>query len=370
MIYSKNLTILSFFVIALITQLKAQEQEVLFPNLAGEELLSELVNNYKPVNILDYRNAREYLYQTVYNVDNFVECVYTGHSIFLPPDEDNPIFHLARFGSLNGIITEHTYPQSKGAETGNPESNMHHLVPARLAANVARLNYPFGEIDDEQTDLWLINDQSLNAIPSTDLDLYSEQIRGRFEPKEQHKGNVARMIFYFYTMYKAEALEADPDFFEEQRATLCDWHYNDPVDELEYSRTFMIAEKQEDKVNPFILDCTLTARTYCSEVPRNCITTNTDEVSIEFPLFIAQPNPAKDHINIAFNLTDKSKVQLTLFDALGRKLNAFIDDSLPAGDYNYNIALDQYNTGFIIAQLTTISSDGVLKRDSQKIMIH
>ena len=213
-----NILILTtFFFFGATLLLRAQEQETLFPGTEGQELLLLLANDFKPSNVLDYDEARKYLYKTVYNSNDSVKCVYTGHSLYLPPNHPSPIFSLSNLGSSNGIITEHTYPQSKGAEFGNANSDMHHLVPARLSANVFRLNYPFSEIDDNETQAWLINDLTLYSKPSANLHKYSEQKIGQFEPKEQHKGNAARMVFYFYTMYQEEAMAADSDFFSQQK---------------------------------------------------------------------------------------------------------------------------------------------------------
>ena len=55
---------------------------------------------------------------------------------------------------------------------------------------------------------------------------------------------------------------ADEYFFEVQKDTLKTWHDQDPADEDEISRTWQIAEYQENKPNPFILDATLVERAY------------------------------------------------------------------------------------------------------------
>ncbi|MFN8329951.1 MAG: hypothetical protein U0T81_01815 [Saprospiraceae bacterium] len=44
----------------------------------------------------------------------------------------------------------------------------------------------------------------------------------------------------------------------------------DPVDSLEWKRTFMISQYQDGKANPFVLDCTLPQRCYCEGLI-NCI---------------------------------------------------------------------------------------------------
>ena len=51
-------------------------------------------------------------------------------------------------------------------------------------------------------------------------------------------------------------------FFEVQKEVLKSWHEQDPSNTNETNRTWAIAEYQENKPNPFILDETLIERAY------------------------------------------------------------------------------------------------------------
>ena len=57
-------------------------------------------------------------------------------------------------------------------------------------------------------------DYQQNNPPSQNRDKYSESASSVFEPREEVKGDIARAIFYFYTMY---SIVADDDFFENQK---------------------------------------------------------------------------------------------------------------------------------------------------------
>lgn len=315
---SKGFTLLYFATSLLLilshSNLNAQSHVPVFPDLTGDELLTEVVYEYKPFTVLDYGEARDIMYGTIYNVDDYVSCVYSGHTLYLPPGVD-PSTHLYMNGASDGINAEHTYPRSKGAdeENGNAYSDMHHLFPVRAAVNTARSNLPFGEIDDNQTTSWYYLNQTQSNIPSTNIDAYSERINGMFEPRESHKGNVARAIFYFYTMYQEDALEADPDFFESQRATLCEWHGNDPVDLAEWERTFMIAGYQDNLPNPFVLDCTLAYRSYCQGFSSDCETTIVNDEPNQ-PQIRVYPNPVTDELRVV-SAGDNA---LRVVDLLGR----------------------------------------------------
>lgn len=244
------------------SSLSAQSTTPSFPNLYGETLVDALRREFKPNTVLSYAEVRDRMYAQFDNVNDTVQCVYSGHRLYLDPIAD-PSQYLYLDGDANGINCEHLWPRSKGAREGNAVSDAHHLFPTRVAVNAARGNDPFGEIDDQRTERWFYLDQERPQRPYILTDAYSEKIPGRFEPREDFKGNAARALFYFYTMYRDEALAADPNFFEAQRATLCQWNRADPVDRRELQRTREIARYQDGKVNPFIVDPTLAERCYC-----------------------------------------------------------------------------------------------------------
>lgn len=293
-----------------------QGQQI-YPNLSGDALLDAVVSDYKPLFVLDYSEARDVMYGEIYSVNDTVYCVYTGHALYLPQGVD-PSVHLYMNASTNGINAEHTYPQSKGAneDNGNPHSDMHHLYPVRTGVNTARGNLPFGEINDNQTTNWYYKTEIKNEIPDININKYSERISSSFEPREDHKGNVARSIFYFYTMYEADAMEADPLFFEAQRETLCEWHYADPVDDLELERTYQIAGYQDDLPNPFVIDCSIPARTYCDQLSESCENIVSNNSIPQEPEISIYPNPVSSFLNVKA----LGKNELILTDVLGRKL--------------------------------------------------
>ncbi|MGK0365075.1 MAG: endonuclease I [Saprospiraceae bacterium] len=307
---STDIFLMKTIIFILLLPCLLQGQQI-YPSLSGENLLDALVVDYKPENVLDYGEARDVMYGEIYNVNDTVYGVYSGHALYLPTEVD-PSIHLYMNGSSNGINAEHTYPQSKGADedSGNPHSDLHHLFPVRTGVNTARSNSPFAEIDDNQTDNWYYKTEILNNIPNANIDDYSERANGEFEPREDHKGNVARAVFYFYTMYKEEAIEADPAFFEMQRETLCDWHLADPADDLEINRTYLIAGYQNGLPNPFIVDYTLATRSYCQHLAvANAPIPQLSPIKV-------YPNPVTTFLSV----NARGENALLLTDILGRKL--------------------------------------------------
>ena len=271
--------------------LLGQSSDAVFPDFQGVDLLSAVVTAYTPKDILSYGQARDTMFAVIDSYDDSLTCVYSGHTIYLSPDLD-PTQAAFMNGSSDGINTEHTYPQSLGAGQGNARSDMHHLFPTRTAVNSSRGNKPFAEIEDSTADVWHYLNQTAETMPSDDIiDLYSESNADSFEPRESHKGDVARAIFYFYTIYREQA---DEPFFESQVQDLCRWHIEDPADDREMDRSEMIAVYQDGKVNPFVFDCTLATRLYCPD--QSCDVTSVEDVyQADLAVY---PNPASSHVTI------------------------------------------------------------------------
>ncbi len=247
-------------------------QVILFPCEQGTPLLTDLVSTYGGQTTLGYNdndgpsgmNARDTMYWVIDKIGNDLSTVYSGYTIQLDlstsSDPSGDAFN-------KGVNAEHSYPQSKGASNEPERSDIHALYPCKSNVNSDRSNCPYGELDDDtETGFWYKENTILTTKPTADIDDYAEKDLagfdcGSFEPRESRKGDVARSIFYFYTMYKASCDAADPNFFHNMKSTLLDWHYLDPVDNLEYQRTYAIAAYQGN-VNPFVIDSTLARRAY------------------------------------------------------------------------------------------------------------
>ncbi len=336
------------FLILILTgfNLKAQ----FFPELEGANLEEAIVAEFKPNFVEMYTPARVILYGDIYNINDTVHTLYSGHTLYLPPTEEYPIQFLAMDARPDGINAEHIYPRSKGArpENGNAFSDMHNLAPSRWEVNEARSNFAFAEVLDTDTDRWYYKDMVLNnanSLSNEEIKLYSEvddlgDNFGFFEPREAVKGDVARSVFYFYTMYRDEAMSADPNFFDDMKEDLCTWHMDDPVDELESYRNDRKALYQDNKVNPFIADCSLANRLYCPDNPPNCkdFSTSTEEIVLninedEFdPKIKILPNPNNGIFKLDISNIKPGIFSLLIFDISGKKL------------YDITEELDYFNT--------------------------
>ena len=244
-----------YFIYILIFFTPLFSQEVIGEGLNGEDLINYLQNNYTTNSVLSYNNARDILYSEIDKQSNGnVYCIYTNYSTYLPTNVD-PSTHLYE----NGMDCEHVWPQSMYEGSSPMKSDMHHLRPCKSNVNSSRGNKPFNNINDYNTDTWFWLTYQTNNIPSSNIDEYSESQSSYFEPREDVKGDIARAMFYFYTIYEDVA---DNSFFEQQKEILFNWHNEDETTTEEIVRTNLIATYQENIPNPFIIDSTLINRCY------------------------------------------------------------------------------------------------------------
>ncbi|HEX8505717.1 MAG TPA: endonuclease [Hymenobacter sp.] len=198
--------------------------------------------------VLTYDEARGRMYNYIDNVDNTVTCVYSGYFESVPfnATSTNP-------GVVNDINCEHSIPQSWFNEVVRMSSDIHHLFPTREQWNSDRGSDPFADIPDASTLGWLRNTTRLTTIPTSNIDEYSEDTNSQFEPREDHKGNLARAAFYFYTMHANEAFDAGKGVITAlaDLPTLYRWHLADPVDAREIERNNRVAAAQGN-FNPYI----------------------------------------------------------------------------------------------------------------------
>ena len=235
-------------------------QEEIAPTLNGEQLFDYIQDNYTTTNVESYNSARDILYENIENVNGYVNCIYTDFSVQL--NGSDPSTHLYE----NGMNCEHLWPQSLGASGSPMKSDMHHLRPCKSNVNSVRGNKPFNEIDDWSTDSWYWLTYASQNIPTNNINEYSESNSSFFEPREEVKGDIARAMFYFYTIYQNVA---DDSFFNTQKQILYQWHNDDPVTDQEITRTWNIANYQNNIPNPFIIDDSLIYRIFFYEEEEN-----------------------------------------------------------------------------------------------------
>jgi endonuclease I len=182
---------------------------------------------------LGYRGARKVLFGKLHLEQSsqgyYVKDVYCRKEITSSRTNIGP----NKIPNSNIMNCEHTWPQSKFStrfSKDTQKSDLHHLYPTDSRANSVRGNYDFGNIS---------SDEISNCSGSR-----SAGHGSRFEPPSEHKGNVARALFYFSVRYQIQ-------INSRQEAVLRDWHIQDPVDAEEIERNDGIYNVQNNR-NPFI----------------------------------------------------------------------------------------------------------------------
>jgi endonuclease I len=331
----------------------SQVQIIVGEGLSGQDLANYVVTHYKPSATLGYTNARDTMYAVIdLRQGNQLTGVYSGYTITLDIALDPSTDAYNK-----GMNAEHTWPQSMGADVEPQKSDLHHLFPSKANVNSSRSNVPFGEIPDANTDKWYRLDEVLESIPTANIDEYAEKENNdpdKFEPREIHKGDAARAVFYFYSMYQDAA---DQAFWDVQKDICLQWNYYDPVDEREYNRTNAIANYQ-DLPNPFVLDSTL-ARRIWSDPP---VGTSGDISSPQqFYLYSNYPNPFNVLTTVRFELSVATNVRIGIFNILGVEVARLADSHYTNG--GHRVLWDgktrdgcEASTGIYIVRLATMES--------------
>jgi endonuclease I len=152
-----------------------------------------------------------------------VECVYTGTTVaILGGDPED-----------GGLNIEHTWPRSEGAESEPALCDVHHLYPTTPDSNAERASHPFGEVTGSVS--WSQGGSQLGQGSGGTV----------FEPRDAHKGNVARSLLYVKLRY-GQGLASS------EQAAFAAWSASDPVDAAELDRSMGIGRYQ-GQANPFVV---------------------------------------------------------------------------------------------------------------------
>lgn len=167
---------------------------------------------------------------------------------------------------------EHVWPQSQGwFKTSGAGADIHHLRPTNPTANSTRGNNPYGEVANR--------DYYAKKVGSV---VYGYLKGGYFEPLDEVKGDVARIILYLLVRY-SEADSYSITNVIQSYDILLKWNESDPVDDFEKNRNEKSYEIQGNR-NPFI-DYPEFANMIYSSTTNISDEVNDDNYSITFTFF-------------------------------------------------------------------------------------
>lgn len=193
------------------------------------------VDGYRHTSV-GYDSARKILFGEIYKQQDgkgtFVQDVYCQKKFYYRTLSEVSNMHRE-------VNIEHTWPQSRfnhNYDKNMQKSDMHHLFLTDSDANNRRANHEFGEYSNDQDELNVENCDNSHMT----------HINGHFifTPPTEHRGNVARALFYFSVRYNLPIGKAEEMIIRQ-------WHKVDPVDAKEIARHEMIAKHQKVR-NPFV----------------------------------------------------------------------------------------------------------------------
>jgi len=232
---------------------------------------------------------------------------------------------------------EHLIPQSVFTSATPMYSDAHFVVPSDKRVNGVRNNFPFGKVLNAS--FTSTNGSKLGNNTNSGYSAgYGSTV---FEPIDEFKGDIARMLLYFATRY--ENLVAgysytmfnntnDQVFNTTFKNILLEWHRMDPVSNREIARNNAVYARQNNR-NPYI-----DHPEYVNMIWGPALSTTTFETFADVSVY---PNPSYDHkINI-YSETTLDEIQLVNINGQlimqiqkpASTNNSYILENLPQGFY-------------------------------------
>lgn len=208
--------------------------------------IHNLIHDFRTVS--SYNNLPQYFQVTdVYPNSNRWWDMYSDIPLYVP--------------KFSGVLNrEHSLPKSWWKQNGSVEYttayvDLNHLYPSEQAANMAKSNYPLGELDASEKPIF-DNGVSKVGYPSAGQGGGSTRV---FEPDDEYKGDFARTYFYMATCYQdlhwavnyMLANNVYPTLNAWSVRLLLKWHRDDPVSDKETMRNDHVYSFQGNR-NPFI----------------------------------------------------------------------------------------------------------------------
>lgn len=244
-------TLLSFFFTLAITAQDSAYYQTAF-NQSGDALkfeLNQVIRNHTEFSYTsgstDVWDILKVTDRDTANPDNVV-LIYSGRSV----DGEQ------EYNGGSGWNREHVWAKSRGdfGTSNGAGTDVHHLRPCDISVNSTRNNRNF----DTCITCVDVIDGGFDTGSKYDADFWT------FEPRDEVKGDVARMIFYMAVRYEGEATEPDLELtnillsntdqspYHAVYSTLLHWNRIDPVNDWERNRNEIIYNDYQHNRNPFI----------------------------------------------------------------------------------------------------------------------
>ena len=234
---------------------------------------------------------------------------------------------------------EHIIPQSIFDSAYPMKSDIHFVVPTDGYVNNRRSSYPFGEVSYAS---WTSDNGS--KVGSNTYGSYTGTV---FEPIDEFKGDIARMLFYFATRYEDQVNNWEFDMFDGSQNKvftnwaldmLIQWHIQDPVSQREIDRNNAAYDFQGN-ANPFIDHPEWVYAIWSPDA-------GTQDANI--PKVSISPNPAST--NVSIRLSEKPE-RIQVFDILGNEIFSVFSPKKTS-----YINVSQWNNGTYLIKIVNKST--------------
>lgn len=324
------------------------------------DLQNRLNQNYSEIFYSNYGPVmlNKFASRDTTNGERVITCVYSGFQHIYA----GPFFFdvLSREHSW-----PHTWMQTHPSSDGDEYSDMHNLFPAhQTGANAPRSNYPLGVVT--------------TPITSFNEGTYGQDINGNlvYEPRDQHKGDAARAIFYMAVKWNGTGgswelpnpIHPTNVPYGQDQDVLKQWHWDDLPDAWEIARNDFIESEQGNR-NPFIdsVDwvCYIDfeSLTYIGEQASPCtVTPDGIEEQLEGEFSIT-PNPTEGVSTLNLLLNEPQELNVRIVDVTGREVaNA-------AGNYKSGMNRETLDLSGLDAGIYHVILQGEKARTTLKVVV-
>jgi hypothetical protein len=265
-----------------------------------------------------------------------------------------------------------TFPADGSGSAPNnverPEYNdQHHLFPVEFQnCNQVRSNFPLGEVVN-------VSGTYLGAKWG-----FNSNGKFVFEPRDEHKGDAARALFYMATCYnnKNDAFGNPQNWkfknpisgtiqYGQDQDVLKAWHYQDLPDAWEIARNDFLDSLQGNR-NPFVdsvqyacyIDFSSMTKINTPTLPCNTATgiKNNSDKNFGFSIF---PNPNKGEFSLLIENNTEEYFEISISDISGK--NIYKKNYNSRGNMHFETISVELSAGIYFVQINNGNTNSIKK---------
>ena len=291
-------------------------------------------------------DLKQALYDIIknHNEQSYGDARYILDEADQDPDNSNNVRTIYAPISVNGTwdsgVTwnrEHVWSKSRGITMASDDNDTY-----GAGSDLHNLRACVPEINSDKSNRWFAECTNKHYYNGSWTGSYYagedwDAAQFYWKPRDEDKGDVARIMFYMTVRYEGENGEPDLEllnYVPSSNSTtdpvyalfkdLYQWHQDDPVDDFERNRNNVIYSYQNNR-NPFIDNPDWVEKTFTTLV-------NQKEVEKVDKIPTVYPNPSVDEVSI-YGINTQLKYSYSIYDYKG----AMVVESRPLQNDKVNI---------------------------------